>query len=326
MPVFNSENYLEESILSILNQTYKNFELIILDDGSTDESKHIIAQYAQSDKRIRPYYSSKNIGIVKRLNEGLSLAEGNIIARMDSDDISLPKRLETQLLFLNDNPQIDVVGASTITIDSNGAQTDVIRRTTNSIHLYWISFFSNPLSHPTVMFKKESILAMGGYLLSQYPVEDFDLWIRVMKSGRISNIAEPLLKYRIHPNSISKSNSNSQLEKFNKILNNHWKSNAHIDNIDLSLMNVSYLNLSQIKQHSTQNILSNFNKLITLKKNVENHYNEKSKNIDIDFLNRSLFMFSKIKNKSILLYLILILRLFTLYPTLLLNGLWRKKI
>jgi len=323
MPVFNSEDYIEDSILSILNQTYKNFELIILDDGSTDDSKQVIEQYSEIDSRIRPFYSLMNIGIVNRLNEGISLAKGAIIARMDSDDISLPNRLEIQLIFLINNPLIDVVGTSTITIDVNGDQTDIIRRSTNSLHLYWISFFSNPLSHPTVMFKKESVLAAGGYMLNQYPVEDFELWLRVMKSGRISNIDEPLLKYRVHSNSISKSNADFQLNKFKNLLDNHWQTNG-IDNVDLCLMNVSFLNLKHT-EHTIKKIFSNFNKLIALKRKVENHFQEKSEKINIDFINRSLYIFSILKKKSVLLYLILVLQLFASHPILLLNKLWNLK-
>ena len=143
MPVYNSEKYVASAIDSILNQTCVDFELLIFDDGSTDKSWEIISQYAKIDKRIVPFRSETNSGYVVHLNNGVMRAVGDFIARMDSDDIALPDRLALQLDFLRSNPNVGVVGTSSIQIDERGRELRVSLRNDASKALLWQGFFRN---------------------------------------------------------------------------------------------------------------------------------------------------------------------------------------
>ena len=132
MPVYNAEKYLVESIESILNQSLKNFEFIIINDGSKDKSLGIIKKYAKKDKRIILLNNSRNLGLQKTLNKGLEVARGKYVARMDADDISLPKRLEIQFNYMEDHLEIFLVGSSAIVIDGNGNRLGIFKKFNNS--------------------------------------------------------------------------------------------------------------------------------------------------------------------------------------------------
>ncbi|MFH1559064.1 MAG: glycosyltransferase [Patescibacteria group bacterium] len=194
MPVYNSKKYLEPAIQSVLSQSFKDFELIIIDDGSLDKSARIIKSF--SDPRIRFIQNKKNQGIVACLNRGLRIARGQYIARMDADDLSLKNRFEKQVQFLDNNPASAVVGSWIKPIN------DYDRK---KFH-----FFSEPdilksqllfipsISHPTAMIRKNALIKAGGYR-DKYPLaEDFDLWIRLSKNHQLANLQQVLLKYRIH--------------------------------------------------------------------------------------------------------------------------------
>ena len=222
MPVYNSEKYLSQAIESILQQTYVNFEFLIFDDGSTDQSQDVISFYAAKDKRIKPFYNRENLGYVVHLNQGILISKGNFIARMDSDDISSPDRLYQQVHFLQKNPDTAVVGSSTLIINELGQELEVSVRHPSRKALFWQSFFTNPLAHPTVMFRKSVIVQSGLYDPAKLPAEDLDLWTRVLKVSSISNIEKPLLKYRQHPHSISRIKGETQETESIKTTQAHW--------------------------------------------------------------------------------------------------------
>lgn len=223
MPVYNSEKYVASAIDSILNQTCVDFELLIFDDGSTDKSWEIISQYAKIDKRIVPFRSETNSGYVVHLNNGVMRAVGDFIARMDSDDIALPDRLALQLDFLRSNPNVGVVGTSSIQIDERGRELRVSLRNDASKALLWQSFFTNPLAHPTVMFRKSVVVGAGLYDARKIPSEDYDLWVRVLRVSLLANLQTPLLKYRQHPNSVSLIKAESQAAHALQTLKEHWR-------------------------------------------------------------------------------------------------------
>lgn len=151
MPVYNGEEYLREAIESILFQSFGNFEFLIIDDGSTDDSINIIASY--TDPRIRVITNGENIGIARALNKGIELARGKYIARMDSDDISLPKRFEKQVDFLDKNPEIGIVGSWIKTF--GGRKTIILAHPCNPEMVRIFFLFDSPLAHPTVMMRRE---------------------------------------------------------------------------------------------------------------------------------------------------------------------------
>lgn len=200
MPVFNGEQFLNEAINSILKQTYKNFEFIIINNGSEDNTEQIIKSY--SDKRIK-YYYKKNTGLVDALNFGVELCTGEWIARFDSDDVAYQNRLEIQIKHID--TETVLIGSGVDTIDENG----VVISKLNQMPLHHNSIIDNILNgrasiiHPTVLIRKEMLVSVEGYnKLFEY-AEDINLWLCISKTGKIKNIATSLIKLRKHNNNMS---------------------------------------------------------------------------------------------------------------------------
>lgn len=220
MPVYNSEKYLQESIESILNQTFKDFEFIIINDGSTDKSLAIINSYNKQDNRIK-LITRINKGLVYSLNEALKVSQGTFIARMDSDDISLPRRFETQLKYMHNNPDVDLL-ATCIEVfgTANGLQKKRRLKNYNTVikdnDLEKTLLRDNVICHPSVMIRKDSIIKLPEiYREKRKYNQDYDLWVRMLKEGMtIRKLKEVLLKYRLHVDSKSiKGNIDHKLTK-----------------------------------------------------------------------------------------------------------------
>lgn len=197
MPVYNSEKYLREAIDSILNQTFNDFELLIINDASTDNSKNIILSY--KDQRIRYYENNKNLGVAKTLNRGLRLACGDYIARMDADDISVPFRLKRQIDFMDRNPEIVVCGGWVRAFketDSAVWCTPADYETIKSTML-----FHSAIYHPTVMTRAKVLKRHELFYSSTFDgSEDYEFWVRIADHFKIVNLQEVLLRHRIHSN------------------------------------------------------------------------------------------------------------------------------
>ncbi|WP_017752682.1 glycosyltransferase family 2 protein [Clostridium tyrobutyricum] len=210
MPVYNAEKYLKESIESILNQTYKNFEFIIINDGSIDSSLNIINTYAKKDNRII-VISRENKGLVHSLNEGIKLAKGKYIARMDADDISMPDRLEKQVNYLDKYEDISILGTCTNLIydeslDKN-AQTNYsfLNIKFNAYDVEDIFLKECAILHPSIMMRKNFLIEIDGYF--DFDAEDYNLFLRAIKNGyKIAKLDDRLINYRIYNYSKSKSN------------------------------------------------------------------------------------------------------------------------
>ena len=226
LPVYNAEKYLEEAIISILTQTYKNYELIIINDGSTDNSLGIIKKYEKSDKRI-VLINRKNKGLIASLNDGLKIAKGKYIARMDADDISLPQRFAKQI-YLMENEGLDICGSHYLLIKEDG-ETKGLNLTPISHNMCFLSLVSKvPFAHPSVMIRKK-FLDNNSLLYGQteYKIaEDLDLWMRMMEKGAIfGNVNSILFKYRIIKTSLSKTNKVFLYKDTINMLNSFYKSN-----------------------------------------------------------------------------------------------------
>ena len=195
MPVYNSEKYLRASIESILKQTFSKFEFIIINDGSTDNSENIILSY--NDKRIK-YFKQENRGISYTLNKGCSLATGEFIARMDSDDISRADRLEYQLRFLINHTNYVLVGSSVSYINNDD---NLIGRSIPYVGDRAIKYnlrYGNVIAHPTVMFRKKIYDKTHGYNKEiKGMCEDYILWLEMINLGKFYNLFNPLISYRI---------------------------------------------------------------------------------------------------------------------------------
>lgn len=207
MPVYNAEKYLFEAVESILVQTFTNFEFIIINDGSTDGSESILQQFQKRDKRIK-LISHENKGYTVALNEGLGYAEGRYIARMDADDIALPNRFAKQVTFLEENPNYVVVGSRVLLIDPEGLPIcSFIQQTSHEEiddgHMTGCS--GALIVHPAAMLRYDSLQKIGGYHTEMEPAEDLDLFLRLAEIGKLTNLPDILLKYRMHLKSVGHS-------------------------------------------------------------------------------------------------------------------------
>jgi len=216
MPVYNSEKYVSSAIHSILTQTYTDFELLIFNDGSTDNSREIILQF--NDPRIKLFDYDTNAGIVNRLNTGIEEAIGKYIARMDADDISLPRRFEMQVDYLENNPGIGLCGAwiFEITNSDDPRQKKLYKYVQDHEQICIKLLRHNSFAHPVVMLRRSILMEHNlRYEQEFFPSEDYRLWIRLKHVTRFYNIPETLLHYRIHPNQISTLESDNK--KSNRI-------------------------------------------------------------------------------------------------------------
>ncbi|MGB7161396.1 MAG: glycosyltransferase [Tepidisphaeraceae bacterium] len=204
MSVYNGERYAPEAVESILAQTFGAFEFILIDDGSTDGSKALLQNYVDRDPRVR-LISRPNKGLTKTLNEGLGLARGEFVARMDADDVSLPTRFEKQVAFLRANPDCVCVGARVLRVDPYGSPLsesdhklthEEIDRQLIEEGLGWA------ITHPVAMMRRDAVATVGGYREQFKTSQDLDLWLRLAEVGRLANLPEILLKYRYHSESV----------------------------------------------------------------------------------------------------------------------------
>ena len=208
LPAYNAENYLSEAIKSILKQTFYNYELIIIDDGSSDRTSEIIHSY--QDSRIKYFKNLKNLGIVRTLNIGFANAKGKYIARMDADDISYPERLEIQYKYMEDNPNIGVVGTD---IELFGNNIHECRHFSNSPKMLKAELlFNSCLPHPTAMIRR-SVLIDHNLLYNENfnGCEDFALWWEICKYSDIGMINQILHKYRLHEKQVTAKHDDKQL-------------------------------------------------------------------------------------------------------------------
>ena len=217
MAVYNGEKYLQSAIDSILTQTFYDFEFIIVDDASTDETANIIKGY--KDSRVKLITNEVNMRLPRSLNRGLSAASGNYIVRMDADDISLPNRIEKQVLFMDNHPEVAASSVNYIVIDEEGH-----RLSRGKVHcgkvLNRYALLPSPLVHPGAIIRRSLLNEEEWYNEKYTSAQDYDLWLRIHEHHLLDNINEALLLYRVHSASISQAKKNQQrcnaYEIFNK--------------------------------------------------------------------------------------------------------------
>lgn len=197
LPVYNAEKYISTAMSSILKQSFRNFEFIIIDDHSSDNSWEIIQQYARKDKRIIALRNNRNLKGCATLNKGLALAKGKYIARVDNDDWSYPYRFDKQYSYLEAHPQVGIVGGVMEIMNEEGKILGKRKYHISDQEIRKSIFRYSPFSHPLVMIRK-SILDKIGYYNSEYvPADDYELYFRIGKVSKFANLPEVLLKYRI---------------------------------------------------------------------------------------------------------------------------------
>ena len=246
LPVYNGKDYLVESINSILSQEYRNLEIIIINDGSTDDSQQLIENF--NDTRIK-CLQQKNQGLAATLNLGITLASGEYIARQDQDDLSHPNRILSQLKYMEVHPECVLLGT--------WAQIMEIDKLVNRFHYHPIDeptlryqlLFNNPFVHSSVLLRRSALLQVGGYTTDpeRQPPEDFELWSRLSRIGSIANIGEVLLTYREVPGSMSRTGPTPFKQRLIKICAENIAAATRIPSDDSSIRNLVELTHDDIK-------------------------------------------------------------------------------
>lgn len=226
MPAYNAERYVEQAVHSILDQTFTDFEFLIIDDGSTDQTRATLERLAAEDERIR-LVSRPNTGYVAALNEMIDMARAPLLARMDADDVALPERFERQVAYLESHPDCLVVGSAVQVVDSDGDPLCVWNNDVSNHdeidaqHL--IGRRGAVLCHPSVLMRADAVRAVGRYRSELEPAEDIDLYLRLAERGRLANLTEPLLRYRMVPTSASHARKREQVLGLHKAISEAYQ-------------------------------------------------------------------------------------------------------
>jgi glycosyltransferase involved in cell wall biosynthesis len=203
IPVYNGGEFLARALQSVLGQTFADFECLVLDDGSTDGSGEVAESIARADPRMR-VIRRENRGLVATLNELIQLARGELVARMDADDIALPERFGQQAAFLAAHPEVVCVGGGHWIIDEADRTIAAVRQPTDDAKIQALALRGHTtICHPAAMIRTRALRAVGGYRPEFYPTEDLDLWLRLGEVGRLANLDNPVIRYRFHSGSIS---------------------------------------------------------------------------------------------------------------------------
>jgi glycosyltransferase involved in cell wall biosynthesis len=210
MSVYNGEWFLKQAIDSILTQTFTDFEFIVINDGSTDETSDILAHYAKSDSRLQ-VYPQANQGLIASLNRGCSLARAKYIARLDADDVAFQDRLERQLRFLEQNPDVALLGGAMVVIDAECNKIATWHYPLTYAQIKQAICRYDPFGHSAVVIRKDAFEKIGGYGKAFRHAEDYDLWLRIAEQNKVANLAECVTYYRLHPGQVTMKHLHQQV-------------------------------------------------------------------------------------------------------------------
>jgi glycosyltransferase involved in cell wall biosynthesis len=234
LPVYNGLPYLEAAIDSVLRQTFRDFELIIINDGSTDAYASIVDNF--QDPRIR-FFEQKNIGLAATLNRGISLSNGEYIARQDQDDVFFSMRLQKQVAYLDANPDVGMVGTFAEILVGNEPTNRMLLHPTDDASIRFGLLFDNYFVHSSVMLRRSVLETVGVYSedKSRQPPEDYELWSRVMRTHKLANLPEVLMAYREVPSSMSRVGVSPFMHNLVKICSENiaWASDRAVDSAEV---------------------------------------------------------------------------------------------
>lgn len=212
MGVYNGAAHVAMALDSLLAQTFNDAEFVIVDDGSSDDTPEILAGYASRDARIRVLRNSTNLGLTRTLNRGLATCRGTFIARLDADDIASPERLERQVAWLDRNADVVLLGSAYHVLESDGTPTVVHRQPLHDVEIRWQLLFHNAFCHSSAMWRHAALTKLASPAYDEaFPYsQDFDLWTRLARHGRLANLPEPLVGLRLHEGTISARQTDAQ--------------------------------------------------------------------------------------------------------------------
>ncbi len=223
MPCFNTQRYIAQAVMSILDQDFADLEMLVIDDGSTDDSPRILRDLAREHDRLRVVCREQNLGLCATLNEGLGLARGAYLGRLDADDVALPGRIAAQVAALDADPQLVAVGGQADAIDERGdviADYDVPtdHEAIEAMHLQGDS----AIHHPAVMLRLDAVKRVGGYLAELVPCEDYDLWMKLGEVGRVANLPQKVVHKRMLTSGAVVTMSDKQHDRSTRALRAAW--------------------------------------------------------------------------------------------------------
>ena len=222
MAVYNGKDFLPETIDAVLGQTFRDFEFVIIDDGSTDGAADVLREYAARDDRIK-LTIRPNKGLTKSLNEGLGLCAAPLVARVDGDDICRPDRLQKQVAFMDLHPEVVLLGGAYELIDEHGRLLTTLNPPTDNAALQQQCLDgTTPICHPLAMFRREAAMKVGGYDESYIVAQDLDLWLRLGEVGELACLPDIVLQYRMHEKSISERKQAMQVANMNRACETAW--------------------------------------------------------------------------------------------------------
>ena len=223
MSVYNGERYLAEAMDSIIGQTFRDFELIVIDDGSKDSSPAMLRDYAKRDPRVKVTVR-ENKGLTITLNEAFAQSRGKYLARMDCDDVALPTRFEKQLAFLNANPDVVCAGGYFQLIDGAGRLLTTLSVPTSDAEVQAkLLVGHNSITHPCAMIRRTAMERARGYDTRFKTSQDLDLWLRLGEIGKLANVPHPILKFRLHESSVSETKREQQRQMGRLACEEAWK-------------------------------------------------------------------------------------------------------
>lgn len=220
LPVYNAAPYVVKAVQSMLRQSFTNFELLLINDGSTDDTDAIIKAHCLADARVR-YISRENKGLIATLNEGIRLSLGRYIARMDADDISEPERLALQYQYLTSHPDVAAVGCAYQLMDEQENIINIRKPPRYNWLIKPLFLFGSPFAHPSMMLNKGLIGQHLHYNDAYQYAEDYELWLRLSLRFKLANLAKPLLKYRVLNTSVSRKYATEQRASAARALAEH---------------------------------------------------------------------------------------------------------
>jgi len=278
--VYNGERYLREALESVISQDFKDFEVVIINDGSTDRTGNILAEYAV-DQRFR-IINQESRGLVYSLNRGLQEARAELIARLDADDVALPQRLTRQVDYMRAHPEVALLGTAITVIDKKGQKVKDHLYPTGSDQVKSAMSRFCAVSHPSVMMRRSRILELGGYRSAFLHAEDFDLWLRLSERYLIDNLTEPLILYRQHDENVSRRFQQQQsLSAIVAIRCSEIRRTGQADPMSGKEAPVSPLDLARLD-------LSESEEAQILFESIKNALNNKDQVFDPEFLRESL--------------------------------------
>lgn len=290
MPVYNGEKFLRETMDSIFNQTFGDFEFIIINDASKDSTEEIIKSY--EDDRIVYLKNEQNLGVAGSLNRGLETAKGEYIARIDADDIALPSRFEKQADFMDNHPDVGVCGSTVRIFEEDGAERNfVYSETDKSIRVDML--FNSAFAHPSVMIRRALLEKYGIFYNLEYEkAEDYRMWYDILKVSKGHNLQEPLLRYRHHQNQVTKTNVKEQtvaVTKMRKVMYDTLNLNTEeylevFSKICNGVRNFEKDEYAKIRDWMKKSLTS------------DNEYDKKSLKKDLSSINYNIYKNSKISN------------------------------